>query len=310
MDCDIAVLIPCYNEEISIKKVVTDFMNVLDGYDYKIYVYDNNSSDNTFEIANSVNQEEVICKKESCRGKGYVVRRMFQDINANCYLLVDGDDTYSTGNAVEMVKYVIDENIDMVVGDRLSTTYHKENKRHFHSFGNNLVSMLINTFFHSDIKDIMTGYRAFSRKFVKTSGLLAQGFELETEMTILALDGNYKIKEIPIVYKDRNPGSYSKLNTYSDGFKVLKTIFILFKDYRPFEFFAFFAILLAIIFLALFIPIFVEYLKKGLVMRFPTLFMAIFFGILSILSASIGIILSTVTKMAKRNKEIIKLNYK
>ncbi len=310
MDCDIAILIPCFNEEKTIAKVINDFIEIYKDCDFKIFVYDNNSTDNTFSIANSIDSVNVICRKEPRQGKGFVVRSMFQQIEANCYILVDGDDTYPADKTLEMVKAVKEDSFDMVIGDRLSTDYHKVNRRKFHSFGNNLVSYLINLFFHSDINDIMTGLRAFSRKFVKTSGLLARGFEIETEITILALDGNYKIKEIPISYKDRIEGSYSKLNTIADGFKVIKTIFILFKDYRAFEFFTFFFVIFTLIGLVLFLPVFIEYLKTGLVMRFPTLFVAIFFGILAILSECMGILLSTITKLHKRQQEISQMNFK
>ena len=310
MDCDIAILIPCFNEEKTIAKVINDFIEIYKDCDFKIFVYDNNSTDNTFNIANSIDSVNVICRKEPRQGKGFVVRSMFQQIEANSYILVDGDDTYPADKTLEMVKAVKEDSFDMVIGDRLSTDYHKVNRRKFHSFGNNLVSYLINLFFHSDINDIMTGLRAFSRKFVKTSGLLARGFEIETEITILALDGNYKIKEIPISYKDRIEGSYSKLNTIADGFKVIKTIFILFKDYRAFEFFTFFFVIFTLIGLVLFLPVFIEYLKTGLVMRFPTLFVAIFFGILAILSECMGILLSTITKLHKRQQEISQMNFK
>ena len=310
MDCDIAILIPCFNEEQAIAKVINDFISIYNGYDFKIFIYDNNSTDNTFNIANSIDSEHVICRKEPRQGKGFVVRSMFQHIEANCYILADGDDTYPADKTLEMVRLVKEEAYDMVIGDRLSTDYHRVNTRKFHSFGNKLVSFLINLFFHSNITDIMTGLRVFSRKFVKTSGLLARGFEIETEITILALDGNYKIKEIPISYKNRMEGSYSKLNTFTDGLKVIKTIFILFKDYRAFEFFTLFFIIFAIIGLALFIPVFIEYLKTGLVPRFPTLFISIFFGILAILSECMGILLSTITKLYKRHKEISQMNFK
>lgn len=310
MDCDIAIFIPCFNEEKTIANVINDFLTVYKDYNFKIYVYDNNSTDKTFEIANSINQDLIVCKKEVRQGKGYVVRSFFEDVDANFYILIDGDNTYPVDTSLEMVKLLKENSYDMVVGDRLSKDYHKINKRKFHSFGNNLVSILINKFFHSNINDIMSGLRVFSRKFVKTAGLLAQGFEVETEMTILALDGNYKIKEIPISYKERVEGSYSKLNTFSDGYKVLRTIFTLLKDYRPFEFFSFLAIVFGLIALVLFAPIFLNYIKTGLVPKFPTLIVSVFFGILSMLSIYTGIILSTVVKMFKRNKETHKISFK
>ncbi len=309
---DVAVVIACYNEELTIKNVINAFRNVLSGanYQYKIYVYDNNSNDNTYAIVESMVSENIILRKEPFQGKGNVIRRAFHDIDAKCYVLVDGDDTYSADDVIKLITPIIDNNYDMVSGDRLSVNYFEENKRPFHSFGNRLVSKLINSLFYSNIIDIMTGYRAFSRKFVKTAGILAQGFEVETEMTILALDGHYKIKEVPICYKDRIEGSVSKLNTFSDGFRVLKTIFTLFKDYRPFEFFFILFCFFALISLILFVPVFIEYLNTGLVPRFPTLFVSIFFALLGILSFCIGTILSTLIKIQKRQKEVVILNYK
>ncbi len=312
MSYEIAVLIPCFNEELTIENVINSFDSVLqkENFSYKIYVYDNNSTDNTKQILSKLQTEKIIYRKEYRQGKGHVVCSMFKDIDADCYILVDGDGTYFAQNAPEMISYIKNENYDMVVGNRLIKDYDKENKRLFHSFGNRLVSYLINKLFRSDINDIMSGYRAFSKKFVKTSGLLAQGFEVETEITILALDGNYKIKEIPIDYKDRIDGSKSKLNTYSDGIKILKTIFVLFKDYKAFEFFISFCIIFTITTCALFVPIFIEFLETGLVPRFPTLFISIFFALLAILSFCIGTILSTITKLHKREKELFILNYK
>lgn len=312
MSFRVAVMIPCYNEELTIEKVISSFVKELTDrtdFEYKIYVYDNNSTDGTAQIVKKFPSENIQLKTELKQGKGYVIRRMFQDIEADCYILVDGDDTYPAENCIEMINYVKDDNYDMVVGDRLSLDYFKENKRPFHSFGNILVPKLINKLFHSDLKDIMSGYRAFSRKFVKTSGLLAEGFEIETEISILALDGNYKIKEIPISYKNRIEGSESKLNTFSDGFRVMKTIFTLFKDYKAFEFFFIIFVILGIISLSLFVPIFVEYIETGFVPRFPTLFVSIFFALLAILSVCIGIILSSLVKLQKRQHEIMLLNY-
>ena len=229
----IAVLIPCYNESKTIAKVVADYKNALPEAD--VYVYDNNSSDGTDEIARKAG---AIVRYERRQGKGNVIRSMFRDIDADCYLMIDGDDTYPADNAREMCDYVLSRGVDMVIGDRLSSTYFEENKRPFHNFGNSLVRTLINRLFHSNVKDIMTGYRAFSRSFVKHFPVLSRGFEIETEMTIHALDKNFLMKEVPIKYRDRPEGSVSKLNTYSDGFKVLMTIARLFRDYKPFVFFS------------------------------------------------------------------------
>ena len=228
---EIAVLIPCYNEALTIKKVINDFHKYLPNA--TIYVYDNNSSDKTDEIARDLG---AIVRYEIRQGKGNVIRSMFKDIFADCYLLIDGDDTYPVEKAKEMCNLILSKKADMVIGDRISTTYFKENKRLFHNFGNRLVRLLIQRIFHSDIKDIMTGYRAFSYEFVKSFPVLSKGFEIETEMTIHAVDKNFKWIEIPIIYRDRPRGSVSKLNTYKDGFKVLKTIGMLFAEYKPFFF--------------------------------------------------------------------------
>ena len=238
----IAVLIPCYNESKTIEKVIKDYKKELPEAD--IYVYDNNSSDGTDKIAIKAG---AIVKYEYKQGKGNVIRSMFRDIDADCYLMIDGDDTYPAENAKEMCDYVLDGKADMVIGDRLSSTYFTENKRPFHNFGNVLVRKLINTLFKSNVKDIMTGYRAFSYEFVKTFPVLSKGFEIETEMTIHSLDKNLLLKEIPVEYRDRPEGSESKLNTFSDGFKVLKTIARLFKEYKPTIFFSIFGLLFFII---------------------------------------------------------------
>ena len=311
MSYQVAILVPCYNEEVTVESVIKSFSKELENLkvDYTIYVYDNNSTDKTAEIIKSLSSDRVIGRKEPLQGKGNVVRSMFEEIEADCYILVDGDDTYSAKNVAGFITAVKDEHFDMVVGNRLSGSYDQENKRCFHSFGNKLVSKLINYLFHSQIIDIMSGYRAFSRKFVKTSGLLAQGFEVETEMTILALDGHYRIKEILIDYKDRMEGSYSKLNTYTDGFRVLKTIFALFKDYRAFACFLILAGISMAVFLVLFIPIGLEFLQTGLVRRFPTLFVSVFFAVASVLSVCMGVILDSISKMNKRAREITKLSY-
>lgn len=299
MNVKIAVLVPCYNEGKTIRKVVTDFKRELPEAD--IYVYDNNSTDDTVKQALEAG---AIVRKESRQGKGNVMRSMFREIEADCYLIIDGDDTYPAEHAREMCNLVLHERVDMVIGDRLSSTYFEENKRPFHNVGNCLVRFLINKLFHSHITDIMTGYRAFSHSFVKHMPILSRGFEIETEMTIFALDRNFKIREIPIIYRDRPMGSYSKLNTFTDGFKVVKTVFMLFRDYRPFLFFSFIALLLVILSLSLFIPVFVEYLHTGLVMRFPTLFVSGFVMILAMLFYIGGLILEV---MAKKHRQLFEL---
>lgn len=301
----IAVLIPCYNESKTIEKVVKDYKKELPNAD--IYVYDNNSSDGTDEIAKNAG---AIVKYEYKQGKGNVIRSMFKDIDADCYLMIDGDDTYSVDNAKEMCKYIIDGKADMVIGDRLSSTYFTENKRPFHNFGNKLVRWLINTLFKSNVKDIMTGYRAFSYEFVKTFPVLSKGFEIETEMTIHALDKNFLLKEIPVGYKDRPAGSVSKLNTYSDGFKVLKTIARLFKEYKPMIFFGIVSTLFFIISMIFATPVFIEYFKTGLVPRFPTLIFSGFLLIISMLMLVCGIILEVVVKKHRQLFELILINTK
>ena len=304
-DKKIAVLIPCYNESKTIEKVVKDYKKVLPEAD--IYVYDNNSTDGTDRIAKKAG---AIVKYEYKQGKGNVIRSMFKDIDADCYLMIDGDDTYPKENAREMCEYVLEGKADMVIGDRLSSTYFTENKRPFHNFGNKLVRGLINTLFRSKIRDIMTGYRAFSYEFVKTFPVLSKGFEIETEMTIHALDKNMLLKEIPVEYRDRPEGSVSKLNTYSDGFKVLKTIARLFKEYKPKIFFGLISLLFFIISLCFGIPVFVEYFKTGLVPRFPTLIFSLFMLIISILSLMCGIILEVVVKKHRQLFEYVYINTK
>ena len=301
----IAVLIPCYNEELTIGKVVSDFKRELPMAD--IYVYDNNSTDKTVKIAK---KNGAIVRHEYMQGKGNVVRRMFREINAECYLMVDGDDTYSAKSAKKMCNYILDEKADMVIGDRLSGNYFKENKRKFHNMGNKLVRRLINLLFKSNIHDIMTGYRAFSYQFVKTMPILSQGFEIETEMTIHALDKNLLIKEIPIEYKDRPSGSVSKLNTFKDGFRVLKTILNLFIEYRPLAFFSLLSIIFFIISICFGIPVFVEYFKTGLVPRFPTLIFAGFMLMISMILMICGIILNIVIKKHRQMFEYMLLNIK
>ena len=295
----IAVLIPCYNEALTVAKVVKDYKKALPNAD--IYVYDNNSTDGTDEIARRAG---AIVRYEYRQGKGNVIRSMFKDIDADCYLMIDGDDTYPAENAKEMCQYVLDGKADMVIGDRLSSTYFTENKRAFHNFGNKLVRSLINHLFKSNIRDIMTGYRAFSYDFVKTFPVLSKGFEIENEMTIHAVYNNFKLVEIPVSYRDRPEGSVSKLNTYSDGVKVLMTIARLFKEYKPTIFFSFVGTVLLILSLIFGIPVFTEFFKTGLVPRFPTLIFALILLIISILMYITGIILEVV---AKKNKQIFEL---
>ena len=296
----IAVLIPCYNEEVTIEKVVKDYKKALK--DATIYVYDNNSTDKTADIAKMAG---AIVRHEYRQGKGNVIRTMFREINADCYLMIDGDDTYSAENAKEMCDLILEKKADMVIGDRLSSTYFIENKRPFHNFGNKLVRNLINFLFKSKVKDIMTGYRAFSYDFVKTFPVLSKGFEIETEMTIHSLDKNFLLKEIPINYKDRPEGSVSKLNTYKDGFRVLKTIARLFKEYRPMFFFSIISFIFFIISLIFGVPVFIDYFNTGLVPRFPTLIFSGFLLTISLLLLVCGIILDVVVK---KHRELFELN--
>ena len=284
----IAVLIPCYNEEMTIYKVVSDFRRVLP--EAVVYVYDNNSKDRTVEEALRAG---AVVRREYKQGKGNVIRRMFREIDAQCYVMTDGDDTYPAEDAPEMVRMVLERGSDMVVGDRLSSTYFTENKRPFHNFGNSLVRKMINVIFHTDIKDIMTGYRAFSYSFVKSFPVISKGFEIETEMSIHAEDKNLLVENVVIGYRDRPQGSESKLNTISDGTKVLRTIVRLFRDYKPMSFFGILAGILAVLAIAFFIPVFVEYTKTGLVSRFPTLFMCGFTMLAAIQAFFAGMILQT-----------------
>ena len=284
----IAVLIPCYNEEMTIYKVVSDFKRVLP--EAVVYVYDNNSKDRTVEEALRAG---AVVRREYKQGKGNVIRRMFREIDAQCYIITDGDDTYPAENAPEMVQMVLERGSDMVVGDRLSSTYFTENKRPFHNFGNSLVRKMINIIFNTDIKDIMTGYRAFSYSFVKSFPVISKGFEIETEMSIHAVDKNMLVENVVIDYRDRPQGSESKLNTFSDGAKVLRTIVRLFRDYKPMSFFGILAGILALIAILFFIPVFVEFTRTGLVSRFPTLFMCGFTMLAAIQSFFAGMILQT-----------------
>ena len=301
MKSKIAVLIPCYNESKTIAKVVKDYKEALPEAD--IYVYDNNSTDNTDEIAKKAG---AIVRYESKQGKGNVIRTMFREIDADCYLMIDGDDTYPSENARQMCNYYVLENgVDMVIGDRLSSTYFEENKRPFHNLGNRMVRGLINKIFKSNIRDIMTGYRAFSYNFVKTFPILSKGFEIETEMTIHAIDKNFTLKEIPVQYRDRPEGSVSKLNTYKDGARVIKTIAILFEEYKPALFFNTIAACIFIISLILAIPVFIEYFKTGLVPKFPTLIVAGIMLVISLLLSVSGIILQVIVKKHKQLFEIM-----
>ncbi|MBR2240752.1 MAG: glycosyltransferase [Clostridia bacterium] len=299
MNKKIAVLIPCYNESKTIEKVVKDYRAALPEAD--IYVYDNNSKDGTDEIAKKAG---AIVRYETKQGKGNVIRTMFRDIDADCYLMIDGDDTYPAENAREMCNYVLNDNVDMVIGDRLSSTYFKENKRPFHNFGNKIVRGLINKIFKNNIKDIMTGYRAFSYKFAKTFPVLSKGFEIETEMSIHAVDKNFTLKEIPVQYRDRPTGSVSKLNTFKDGARVLKTIATLFKEYRPSLFFNTISILFYLLAIAFAIPVFSEYFKTGLVPRFPTLIASGFSIVVGLLLNVTSLILQVIVKKHRQLFEI------
>lgn len=295
----IAVLVPCYNEGKTIEKVVTDFKRVLP--EAVIYVYDNNSTDGTAEIAAKAG---AVVRHEYYQGKGNIIRRMFQEVDAECYLMVDGDDTYPAESAREMADKVLERNVDMVVGDRLSSTYFEENKRPFHNFGNSIVRWGINTFFKNDIKDIMTGYRAFSYRFVKTFPVLSKGFEIETEMSIHAIDKNMFVENVVIDYRDRPEGSVSKLNTYSDGIKVIGTIVRLFQTYRPLAFFGTVAAILMVLAIGFFIPVWITYADTGMVPNFPTLIVCGFVALASIQSFFAGLILQTMYRKNRQDFEM------
>ena len=295
----IAVLIPCYNESKTIEKVVKDFKKVLP--EAVIYVYDNNSTDHTDEIARKAG---AVVRYEYQQGKGNVIRRMFREIDAECYVMADGDDTYPAEFAPEMVEKVLKKKVDMVIGDRLSSTYFTENKRPFHNFGNSLVRKAINVMFKTEIKDIMTGYRAFSYQFVKSFPVLSKGFEIETEMSIHAVDKNMLLENVIIEYRDRPEGSESKLNTYSDGFKVLKTIGRLFKSYKPLAFFGTIAAILMILAVAFFVPVFATYLKIGEVPNFPTLIVCGFAVLAAIQSLFSGMILQNIVQKNRQDFEM------
>ncbi len=295
----IAVLIPCYNEEQTIEKVVKDFKAALP--EAVIYVYNNNSQDKTAEIAAAAG---AVVRNEYMQGKGNVIRRMFREVDAECYIMTDGDDTYPAENAREMADLVLDKHVDMVVGDRLSSTYFTENKRPFHNFGNSIVRKSINVLFKNDIKDIMTGYRAFSYEFVKTYPVLSKGFEIETEMSIHAVDKNMFVENVVITYRDRPEGSESKLNTYSDGLKVLRTIAKLFATYKPMAFWGMISAILAVVSVGFFIPVLVTFIQTGLVPNFPTLIVCGFTMLASIHSLFAGMTLQTMVQKNKQDFEM------
>ncbi|MGN0156856.1 MAG: glycosyltransferase family 2 protein [Lachnospiraceae bacterium] len=295
----IAVLIPCYNEEKTIEKVIKDTKAALP--EAVIYVYDNNSTDRTAEIAM---QEGAVVRREYMQGKGNVIRRMFREIEAECYVMVDGDDTYPMEFAPQMVDKVLSHNADMVVGDRLSSTYFTENKRPFHNFGNSLVRKSINQLFQCDIKDIMTGFRAFSYQFVKTFPVLSKGFEIETEMTIHAVNNNMQVENVIVEYRDRPEGSVSKLNTYSDGFRVISTIIRLFREYKPFRFFSLLAFVLAALAVGFFVPVLIEYWETGLVAKFPTLIVCGFVALAAVQSFFAGLILNNISQRDRKEFEL------
>lgn len=299
---DIAVLIPCYNEEATIAKVVKDFRTALPSA--RIYVYDNNSTDNTSSEAAGSGAEVV---KERRQGKGNVIKSMFRNIDADIYVLVDGDDTYPAEEVMTLIDALVSEDYDMVIGDRLSSTYFIKNKRKFHNGGNRLVCWTINKFFNSHIKDALSGYRVFNRDFVKSFPILSHGFEIETEMTLHALDKDFRIKEIPVTYSDRPEGSVSKLNTFRDGYKVMKMIAILFRDYRPLAFFSMIASLVFILGVAFLIPVLLEYGRTGLVPKFPTLIASCAIILSAILLELVGIILQAIAKHHRRLYELMKL---
>ena len=294
----IAVLIPCYNESKSIVKVIQDMKKELP--EATIYVYDNNSTDGTDKLALEAG---AVVRYEYQQGKGNVIRSMFRDIDAQCYLMVDGDDTYPAEYAREMCDLVLKKGTDMVVGDRLSSTYFTENKRPFHNFGNSLVRGSINWLFHSNIKDIMTGYRAMSYQFVKTYPVLSQNFEIETEMTIHAIDKNMHVENVIVEYRDRQEGSESKLNTYTDGFKVIRTILRLFRDYKPLQFFSSIAAVLTLLAVIFFIPILKKYLALGVVTKMPSLIVIGFVVLTAIICVFSGIILTTLVQQHKQDFE-------
>ncbi len=297
---NVAILLPCYNEHLTIEKVINDFKRELPNAN--IYVYDNNSTDNSIALAEC---SGAIVRKVSQQGKGNVVRRMFQEIEADVYVLVDSDDTYPADEVQKLIAPIVSGEADMVCGDRLSSTYMTENKRLGHNFGNTLVCSLVKFIWNKQVKDVMTGYRVFSRRFVKTCPILSSGFELETEMTLHTLDKRLSLIEIPIKYRDRPAGSVSKLNTVSDGIRVLKTIFNMFRFYRPLLFFTFAGLIVALIGFVFSIPVFSEYFRTGIVPRFPTLIFSCFLFSAALLSVSVGLILDAVKKQSDQAFEMI-----
>ena len=292
------VLIPCYNEELTIEKVVLDFKKALPKAD--IYVYDNNSTDNSYEIAKNAG---AIVKREYRQGKGNVVRSMFRDIDADCYILVDGDDTYPAEASKEIEELILSKKADMVIGDRLSSTYFTQNKRRFHNSGNRLVRKLLNTIFNSDISDIMTGMRGFSYEFVKSFPVTSREFEIETEMTIFALNHNFLIKELPIDYRDRMEGSESKLNTFSDGYKVISLLLGLFRDIRPLFFFSLVTLVLLIIASIYFFPVLLDFYRTGYVEKVPTLIIVGVVAIVAVIIFFTGVVLHVIRKQHDENFE-------
>lgn len=297
----VAVLIPCYNEAQTIGKVVEDCKAATKAFQAVIYVYDNNSADGTGDIAARAG---AVVRREYQQGKGNVIRRMFREVDAQCYIMLDGDDTYPAHHIEEMARAVLDRNADMVVGDRLSSSYFTQNKRPFHNMGNWMVRETINFFFRSHIKDIMTGYRAFSYEFVKTFPVLSTGFEIETEMTIFAADKNLYLENVVVDYRDRPEGSESKLNTFRDGYRVLRTIFMLYRYYKPLRFFSFVALLLLLISLAVFVPlVLIPYLQIGEVARYPTLIVCGFTALTAILSFCSGMILDALAQKSRQEYE-------
>lgn len=298
----IAVLIPCYNEAKTVEKVIKDFKKALP--EATIYVYDNNSNDGTDEIARKAG---AVVRYERKQGKGNVIRSMFREIDAECYIMTDGDDTYPAEDARKMCDLVLNKNVDMVIGDRLSSTYFEENKRPFHNIGNVVVRGLINLIYKSKIRDVMTGYRAFSYRFVKTFPVLSKGFEIETEMTIHTLDKNLNWENVIIEYRDRPKGSFSKLNTYADGARVIKTIITLYKNYKPFSFFLWIALICGIIGTAFLIPVLIDYVNSGLVPKMPSFVASVFFYMCMVQSFFGGMILQTTINNSRREFEI-KLN--
>ena len=295
----LAVLIPCYNEEATVEKVVRDFLRVLP--EATIYVFNNNSTDRTYEIASSIDPDRVVVYNETKQGKGNVIRSMFRLVNADCYIMVDGDDTYPAEDAPALVRAVLEDGVDMAIGDRLSSTYFTENKRPFHNTGNRLVRLLVNRLFHGKVTDIMTGYRAFSYAFAKSLPVLSEGFEVETEMTIHALDKQFTLKEIPVAYRDRPEGSVSKLHTVRDGLRVMRMIFIMCRDYKPLLFFGTLAIILALASLGFFVPVLIDYFKTGLVPKIPSLIVSTVLCLAACISFACGSILAVIIKKDKQN---------